>query len=101
MPEKVGMPIVSHLPSYCYEKLRRSSILPPRFFLPKRSKNYHTNLALKTEDFIIGGTASILLLKPRHNTLYYSAITDQSNNGSMQFSENLLSLLYPCLKSVD
>ena len=70
--------------------------MPPRLFLPKRSINFHFNLALETGGFNPGGTNSLPLLKPRHNTLYCTP-----SNRSIQFSENLLSILYPCLTSVD
>ena len=44
--------------------------MPPRFFLPKRRKNCHSNLALEKGGFSPGGTTCLPLLKPRHNTLY-------------------------------
>ena len=58
-------------------------------------------MALETEGFSPGGTTSLPLLKPRHNTLYCMTITDQYHSRSMQFFENLLSVLYPCLTSAD
>ena len=60
---------MSHWPTYYHKKWRRSLVLSPRFFLPKRSKNFHSNLALETRGF-----------KPRHNTLYCMPITDQYNS---------------------
>ena len=46
--------------------------------------------------FSSGGTTSLPLLKPCHNTLHCT-----TSNRSIQFSENLLSVLYPCLTSAD
>ena len=56
--------------SHYHKKWRRSPVLPLRFFLPKRSKNCHSNLTMETRKFSPGVTTSLPLLKPRHNTLY-------------------------------
>ena len=69
-----------HRPTYCQEKCWRSPVLPPRIFLPKRSKNCHSNLAQETWGFSSGGATSLLLLKPHHNTLYCAPMTDQYNS---------------------
>ena len=40
----------------------------------------HSNLALHTGDFSPRGTTSLSLLRPRHNRLYCTTITDQWNS---------------------
>ena len=51
--------------------------MPPKFFMPKRSKNYHSDLALETGGFSPRGITILSMLKPHHNTLYCTPITDQ------------------------
>ena len=73
------MPIVLHQPNYYHKKWRQSPVLPPRFPLLKKSNNCHSNLALETEGFSLGGTISLPLLKAHYNTLYCMPITGQYN----------------------
>ena len=54
-----------------------------------KKRNGHSNLTPETGGFSQRGTTSLLLLKRRHNTLYCTP----SNNQSIQFSEDLLSVL--------
>ena len=58
-------------------KWQHCPVLAPRYSLPKKSKNLHSNLALEMEGLSPGGTTSLLLLKHRHSTLYYTLITSQ------------------------
>ena len=66
------MHLVLFRQSHYHKKWRRNPVLPLRFSLPKRSKNCHSNLAMETGGFSPGGTTSLPLLKPRHNTLYFT-----------------------------
>ena len=74
------MHLGSHRQSHYHKKWRQGSVLPPRFFLPKRSKNCLSNLAMETGGFSPGGTISLPLIKPGHNTLYVLPVTDQYNS---------------------
>ena len=74
------MHIVSHRQTCYREKWWRSPVLPPRFSLPKRSKDYHSNFGLETGGFSPGVANSPPLLKPRHNTLHCTPVTDQYNS---------------------
>ena len=76
----ISLPILSHRPTYCLKIWRGNPVLRPSFFPAKRSKNYFANLALETKNFSPGGTTSLLLLKPRHNKLFCTPITDQYNS---------------------
>ena len=74
------MLIALHRSTYCHEKWQRNPVLPLRFSQRKRSKNFHFSLGLERGGFSPGDTTSLLLMRPRHNTLYYTPITGQYNS---------------------